>query len=126
MSYDCFCDYDPPSIYRATRQKARKEHKCFECCAPIHPGEEYEYVFGVWEGYADSYKTCARCLSVRTWVTINVPCTCWAHGNMLDDCAEAIKEASLRAPDETRGLRFGFLRRRRVAEIECAKSRGID
>jgi ADP-ribose pyrophosphatase YjhB (NUDIX family) len=30
---------------------------------------------------------------------------------MIDDAKEAIEEAKYRAPDETAGLKFGFLRR---------------
>lgn len=114
MSYDCSCDYDPASVYTATRPKARKSHKCEECGGPIKPGETYERVFGVWDGYASTFKTCERCFDLRQWVKNNVPCFCWAHGNMLDDADEAVAEARWRARDETVGLRFGFLRRREM------------
>lgn len=116
MSYDCFCDYDPADIYSAARPKAKKAHKCFECGGPIAPGEQYERAFGVWSGSASTFKTCQRCFDLRQWVKNNVPCFCWAHGNMLDDAHEAVNEAAWRAKDETVGLRFGFLRRRRMIE----------
>jgi hypothetical protein len=111
MSYDCFCDYDAPEFYHREIRKARKEHKCEECPGVIRPGDKYEHVRGKWDGYVDSFKTCERCVEIRTWVKNNVPCLCWAHGNTIEDCKEAVKEAAWRAPEETKGLRFGFLRR---------------
>lgn len=119
MSVDCFCDYDPPSVYRRQIVTARKPHKCYECSGEIGPGEQYEYVFGIWEGCADVFKTCERCYDIRQWVKNNVPCFCWAHGNMLDDAECAIDDAFWRAPLETVGLRFGFLRRK----VEASRHR---
>ena len=110
MSYDCSCDYDAPQFYNRTIRKARKPHKCEECSGPILVGEKYEYVSGKWE-WVDEFKTCMRCHDIRQWVKNNVPCLCWAHGNMMEDCREAVNEAYYRAPTETVGLRFGFLRR---------------
>lgn len=111
MSYDCYCDYDAPSVYRCEIRKARKQHSCEECGGAILPGDRYEYVAGLWEGYFNYYKTCQHCVDIRTWTKNNVPCLCWAHGNTIEDCKEAIEDARDRAPDETIGLRFGFLRR---------------
>lgn len=111
MSLDCFCDFDSPSFYDRTMPVARKLHKCEECGGPISVGERYERVFGKWDDYVSTFKTCARCVDIRTWVKNNVPCLCWAHGNMIENCEEAVTEAQYRAPEETRGLRFGFLRR---------------
>lgn len=111
MSIDCYCDYDPPEFHSSRIVKAaRREHKCEECCKPIKIGERYEYVFGMWDGYLSEFKTCARCLDIRQWVKNNVPCFCWAHGNMLGDAKETVEEAAWRAPEETIGLRFGFNR----------------
>lgn len=112
MSLDCFCDYDPATIYTATTPKARKEHRCDECGCKISIGQKYENVFGLWEGYASTFKTCEGCYDLRVWVTNNIPCFCWQHGNMLEDAQEAVNEAAYRAPAETVGLRFGFRRRR--------------
>jgi hypothetical protein len=111
MGYDCSCDYDAPAFYHCEIRKARKPHKCEECGGPIIPGDRYEHVRGCWEGYVSSFKTCERCRDIRVWTKNNVPCLCWAHGNMIEDCQEAVNEAAWRAPAETVGLRFGFLRR---------------
>jgi hypothetical protein len=116
MSYDCSCDYDPPSVYNATTPRAKKQHRCTECSGPIAPGEHYERVFGVWDGYAGTHKTCERCFNLRTWVKNNVPCLCIMHGNQDEENEYAVDEARYRAPLETKGLRFGFLRRKILRE----------
>ena len=58
MSDDCSCDYDPADVYRSSTPRARKPHRCGECGGPIEPGEKYEYVFGVWDGWIGVFKTC--------------------------------------------------------------------
>lgn len=111
MSYDCYCDYDPPEFFSRRVISAKKQHKCYECGGPILPGEKYEYAAGRWEGYFDTFKICERCHDIRQWTQNNVPCLCWSYGNMIEDCREAVHEATWRAPAETVGLRFGLLRR---------------
>lgn len=108
MSIDCYCDYDAPSVFSSRMVKARKQHRCDECRRRISVGERYSYVFGVWDGYPDSFHVCAHCEEIRNFVSISVPCFCWAYGNMLSDAREAIEEAYFRAGDEVRGLAFGF------------------
>lgn len=44
---------------------ARKTHVCNECLKDIQPGEQYEYVSGIWDGNPKAYKTCLDCKSVR-------------------------------------------------------------
>jgi hypothetical protein len=109
---DCYCDYDPPEFYNQSIRKARKPHKCAECSGAILPGEKYEYVFGKWDGYTDTHHTCERCYDMRQWVKNNVPCHCVVHGNQDEENMNAITEARYRARDETRGLLFGYLRRK--------------
>lgn len=111
MSYDCYCDYDPPEFYHLEIRRARKPHKCHECGGFISVGEQYEHVRGKWEGYVDTFNTCERCRDIYQWTKNNVPCVCRMHGNLIDECQTAIEEATWRAAEETRGLRFGFLRR---------------
>lgn len=117
MSFDCFCDYEPASVYSARTIKARKPYRCDECANHIRIGEEHEYVFGVWDRQPGTFRTCTDCTELRQWVRNNVPCFCWAHGNLRDDATEAVREAAFRAPEETRGLRFGFLRLQKRQEL---------
>jgi hypothetical protein len=111
MSIDCFCDYDAPEFYLKEVRTARKEHKCYECRGRILLGDRYEHVRGKWDGGIETFKTCQHCVDLKTWTQNNVPCLCWAHGNIQDDCREAIGDACDRSPTETTGLRFGFLKR---------------
>lgn len=116
MSDYCYCDYDPPTIYNRTAVKsARKEHKCEECSRTIKVGEPYESAWGIWEGRADTFRTCRHCLALREWVTAHVPCVCWAHGNTRDDVLSAAEGYGHQAP----GLWFGALRR----EVAIRKAR---
>lgn len=111
MDADCYCDYDPPEFCHIEIRRARKEHRCEECSGKIVPGEPYEYTRGKWNGHLDNFKVCERCFNIRTWTKNNVPCLCWAYGSIIEDCRDAIEEACYRASEETKGLRFNFLRR---------------
>lgn len=108
MSYDCSCDYDAPELYTASIVRARKTYSCCECGAKIEPGEQYEYVFGKWEGSVSTFKTCQGCRDIRQWVKNNVPCLCWSHGSAIEDCREAVQEAVYRAPDVCADWRNDF------------------
>lgn len=113
---DCFCDYEPASIYNATRVKAaRKEHRCYECARTIKPGESYESVFAVWEGEAQTVCTCSHCLDLREWVKAHVPCFCIGHGNVREDALETARGWAHEAP----GLLFGAYRR----EVQIRRAR---
>lgn len=98
MSYDCYCDYDPPTWISIRNVKAaRKPHKCDECDAPILVGEPYEYTSGKWD-YHDTFHICMRCVELRQWATISVPCFCWAYGNLHNDVHEMVREVVHDAP----------------------------
>lgn len=103
----CYCDEVPASVYVKTIRKARKQHLCHECAGTIMAGERYEHVFGVWEGVAETYDTCCRCLDLREYTKSNVPCLCWNHQNMIEECIEALREYSHELP----GLLFAGLRK---------------
>lgn len=109
---DCYCDYDSPEWSRRALHRSRKPRKCEECAGRIRAGERYEYVVGKWDGDIATFTTCERCVDLRQWASNNLPCLCWSYGRLDGDIAEAIAAATSRAPDETVGLRFGFLRRK--------------
>ena len=111
MTFDCSCDYDPPTFYSRTTPRARKRHACEECDGKIMPGDRYERVSGLWDGNFSVFITCGRCTDIRTWLKNSLPCFCWAYGGMFEDAEESIREAQSRAPEESRGLMFGFRRR---------------
>lgn len=124
----CSCDFDPAVFYRTRVVTARKPHKCEECSGEIRPGDKYEYVSAKWEYEIDTFHTCSHCVDLRTWVRNNVPCLCWMHGGGDESMEEAIEDARDRAPLETIGLRFGFLRRKvrreRFYAARAAERRG--
>lgn len=108
MSFDCYCDFDAPSVFRSKLVQARKAHRCYECSRPIRVGERYSYVFGVWDGSASSFHICSHCRDIRKFVQGNIPCFCWEYGNMLDDAKAAVEEAYFRAREEVVGVAFGL------------------
>jgi hypothetical protein len=113
VSYDCSCDYDPPSWYSQRNVKAaRKEHQCEECGCTIRIGEPYEDTCGMWDGYVSRFKTCLRCVALRQWARISVPCFCWAHGNLHDDVKTMVGEVRRQVPG------FFFEYGRRMVKIE--------
>ncbi len=61
----CFTDFDGPSVFRASRHRARKPHKCTECGRTIEPGERYQIAWGVWNGQPETFRTCRECLRDR-------------------------------------------------------------
>lgn len=107
---DCHCDYEPASVYDASMVTTRKRHTCEECGRIILPGERAERVRGCWDGHWATYYTCAECLELRQYVTVHVPCFCWAHGNMILDARDTLAELEL-MPAESAGVLFGAGRR---------------
>lgn len=72
MSGDMMCcplggggDFDGPEAWRSIYRTARKIHSCIECGEEIKPGQIYRYESGIWDGRADSHKTCKPCYLVR-------------------------------------------------------------
>lgn len=101
---ECFCDYDPATFYSRREPKARKLHQCEECGRAIQAGEQYEKVVGKWDGDVSTFKTCSRCTALRDHIKAHVPCFCWAHGNLLQDCRDEVSH--LPAAADGTGLYF--------------------
>ena len=82
---ECFCSismgYDGgPLCSHEGIRKAIKIHKCCECYKTISPGEQYEYISGIWDDGPETYKTCLDCKSLR-----NVFFEDWTFTTMWDD-----------------------------------------
>ena len=94
MTAACYCDYDPPRLYKASIVTARKPHRCNECGKMLGAGERYERVNAIWErdDTVTSLVTCPRCLAVREYVEAHAPCFCWRHGCVLDDARDTLNE----------------------------------
>lgn len=113
---ECYCDDgDPPIFYhKSDVERARAPHECYECHRAILPGESCEHIYALWDrrdGPQNVY-TCAWCLELKEWITATVPCFCFLHGGLLDMLPDTIDEYA----HETTGLRFGYLRRRKIIE----------
>ena len=54
-----------PSCYTSKWRVSRKPHRCCECRGIIFYKERYHYFSGIWDGRADSYKTCQDCYNIR-------------------------------------------------------------
>ena len=61
------CDCELPEAMRRLTRRARTQHECCECGGTIEPGTQYEYVSGIWDGHALTFKTCAECVGIRHW-----------------------------------------------------------
>lgn len=82
----CSTDYDPADIYNETDPKARKSHICSECGRTINKGEKYRNHFGIWEGRAETFKTCSHCLVAQNW--LREECGGFLHGGLEDEIYE--------------------------------------
>lgn len=92
MNDYCYCDPgETPAFYGKSTPKARASHKCTECGRLIAPGESYERVTGKWDGRLDTFKTCCRCVALRTHIQAHVPCFCWEHGNLLENFRDEVE-----------------------------------
>lgn len=123
--FDCYCDYEPWDFCRTAMPKARKQYHCGECQGYIVPGEKYEYIFGVYCGDTTLHRTCTRCLTIREWVQINIPCFCWSIGDLNQYMRDTVYEAAAHAPEETIGLRFGLLRHFALRDRHNAAQRAL-
>ena len=64
----CDDNSDAPSATSETWRRARKSHLCCACGEEIHAGDRYHYTSGIWDGRADSFKHCARCMMMLDWL----------------------------------------------------------
>lgn len=56
---------DGPTCFTSARPRARKRHRCCECCGVIEPGEVYEQDSGIWDGEPERFRTCLPCAELR-------------------------------------------------------------
>lgn len=84
------CDCELPSAFYETWRMARREHVCCECQLPIDIGSRYQYVSGIWDHMPSSYKTCARCVEARDWLSGRLTSgdNCVAFGRLVESLVE--------------------------------------
>lgn len=84
---ECYCEpmFDDAdaccTVWNVTHPVARKHHICCECGEPILPGQKYERIFAVFEGTADTHKTCEFCAAEYQRLLAKHPDTMWSKGN---------------------------------------------
>ena len=114
MTYNCYCDYDDydtPEFLNESYRKARKQYYCDNCNGPILPGEKYHYTVGKWDGDIGYYRKCPRCEEMHRYLIGNLPCFCYCYiDNIFEYAVDQLKDAQDRAPEETKGLLFGYYR----------------
>jgi hypothetical protein len=77
-------DGEGPTCSSRAVRKARKEHTCSECREPIPKGTTYDYSSGIWDGRADSFKTCLLCVEIRD----HFACEGWVYETLWSDLTE--------------------------------------
>lgn len=84
------CDCEPAQVQNTSLRKARKAHKCCECARTITPGQQYEYISGVWDGRGADFKTCLECVAIRA--KCRAGATAWycepCFGGLADEARE--------------------------------------
>lgn len=63
-----FCDFEGPEIYSDSEPRAKKQHRCEECRAPILVGERHYYYAGKWDGDFSSGRQHTLCLQACVYV----------------------------------------------------------
>jgi len=102
----CPAGYDAPlpSLHNAKFRRAKKEYRCCECGETIAQGDRYEYVWGVWEGDQQTYRTCATCHAIREGLFCNGSTYTWMKTELrefVQECFDDLPWDAIRAlPDK--------------------------
>ena len=117
MSLMCdYGDYEEPSIYSATTQRARKEYCCDECRQTINHGDTYVRIFGVWDGDARTYFHCERCDDlIAAFTDVGY---CYEIGGFLSSYAEWLDEAGKPRPPWLTSIFDAWREKREAARKE--------
>lgn len=90
------CDVDDYSTMLSDKiVKARKFHKCGECCRAIEPGEKYRREVTLYDGRIDSCVTCLDCNSIRNQFFIS-----FYWGQILEMFDEFVREVDGEIPEK--------------------------
>jgi hypothetical protein len=105
MSFDG--DYEPCDVWRDTKRRARKEHKCSACKETIQRTHFYIEHFSIFEGEFDTFKRCMRCEAIYQHL-LNV-----SHSDSppmpLLDCGHSYREIHrVDPPDHIAALAFAL------------------
>lgn len=104
-------DGDGWEVCRVEQRRAAKAHRCDECSRTIEPGENYEWLTGLFDGSWSTYRTCQHCKAVATW--LKVVCGGYLSGGVYEDLYEHWNEGyvSMWLGRAILGMRWGWCRR---------------
>lgn len=77
------------SVYNKRIRKARKEYRCSECGRDIHAKETYLNTFMVYDGNADTARTCEHCVVACDWLVEH--CNGFLFHSVSEDIEEHIE-----------------------------------
>lgn len=109
-----------PEFSGIRRVKARKQHRCCECRAPIAVGETHYAIVGKWDGEMMTFRQhdecCRACRYIRDVFNRDEhPSeTCIAFGDLFDWICEVPRRDRRTFPAEFRSL-LATIRRRQLA-----------
>ena len=84
----CCCDDDQPIFYNQVSRKARKPHRCAECCREIRIGEVYEEHSGKWDFGLATFRICAHCTAAVEVIKAIDGEACFCFEFMWEDMAD--------------------------------------
>lgn len=131
MRADCYCDAERPTLFVKTDPVARTRHVCTECRGWVEPGERYQRVTGVWDGFFSVYKTCPDCVALIDYIEAHLPCYCrlfqGLHETAREDLQYLVSEADYPAGMgmETGRLLVRCRRRARARRAERATQKEV-
>lgn len=76
-------------FYKASKPKARKEHRCIECHKPIPVGTQHEHARGKYDGDFFAVRTCLLCAEIRDVFTCGGG---FVHGQLWEEMAQSAFE----------------------------------
>lgn len=100
-----FTECDVPEFCNVVDRKARKQHKCCECRAPIRIGETYVNCTGKWDGKVDTFRQHMHCADACRYIRdhdMNDDGGCIPFGGLFDWYGEVYYRREL--PKEFRDL----------------------
>ena len=78
---------DMPTLFKRDFVTAKKDHKCTECWKPIFKGEDYTYIWGIWNSKPETYKVCGPCQWVRD--VLDLRCDEDAFGDLWQNVVDS-------------------------------------
>lgn len=111
----CFDSDDYWDCMTVTTSKARKPHRCSDCCEPIEAGQFYKLTTGKFDGDWTKHKSCGQCELARWLIHVQeLADGCrWGESWCMVEVREAAREYEINWPSVDEGQRFLLWKQRR-------------